>query len=410
MPTGPLPTADLPSLAQAPTDPAFVQDPYPFYDRLRAAGPLVRWQDYGLVVSARAAVVGQVLRDRRFGRAAPAGFGPAIPERLRAFYDIEDHSMLELDGPRHARLRGRVLRAFTSRRIAGMAPEIEALAHRLIDALPATGSFDLIEGFARPLPVIVIARLLGVDPVHAPRLLEWSNAMVAMYQARRSPAIEDAACAAAAAFAAFLRDRLAETRRAPGDDLLSALVAARENGGEDGGGDARLDEAEIVATAILLLNAGHEATVHTIGNAVAAILRHRAQAATGPAAVEALVEEVLRFDPPLHLFTRWVHEPCEIAGHVFARGDRIGCLLAAANRDPSVWAEPARFLPGRAAKPNLSFGIGPHFCLGAPLARLELRAALGVLFARLPGLRLAESPRFADLYHFHGLERLVVRR
>lgn len=390
------------SLKQSPTDPAFVQDPYPFYDRLRAAGPVVVWEDYGLPVSARAAVVGQALRDRRLGRAAPEGFGPQIPARLRPFYDIEDHSMLEIDGPRHARLRGLVLRAFTSRRIAGLAPEISALADRLIDALPE-GPFDLIESIARPLPVIVIARLLGVPEERAPDLLGWSNAMVGMYQARRDAGMEAAACRAAEDFAAFLRAEIAAKRRASGDDLLTALIAAEEDG-------QRLSEPEMVATAILLLNAGHEATVHTLGNAVKAILTHGAQAATAPDRIEDLVEEVLRFDPPLHLFTRWVQEDCEIGETAFRRGDRIGCLLAAANRDPDSWDRPADFLPDRVRKPNLAFGIGPHFCIGAPLARMELAVTLGRIFARMPGLRITEPPAYADLYHFHGLERLMLSR
>ena len=389
-------------LSQSPTDPAFVQNPYPFYDRIRDAGPVVLWEDYDLPVSASANVVGAVLRDRRFGRETPAELRRPVPAHLAPFYAVEDHSMLELEPPRHTRLRGLVLRAFTSRRIAALGPEIAALAQRLADGLPESGPFDLIAGFARPLPVIVISRLLGVPEERAEDLLAWSNAMVGIYQARRSRAIEDAAAAAAQAFSDFLRGHVDDRRRTPGDDLITHLLAAHDEGGG-------LSTEELIATCILLLNAGHEATVHTIGNGVKTLIEAKVPAAAlAPDRVEATVEEILRFDPPLHLFTRWAYEQVELGGHVFRRGDRIGCLLAGANRDPKVWERPARFLPDRPAKPNLAFGIGLHFCVGAPLARLELQIALPILFARRPALELVGKPRYADLYHFHGLEKLML--
>jgi len=387
-------------LKQSPTDPAFVQNPYPFYDRLRAAGPVVMWEDYGLPVSASATTIGMILRDRRLGRAPPQEFAPVIPPHLAPFYAIEAHSMLELDPPRQTRLRAQVLRAFTSRQIAGLAPGVAALTHQLIDALPE-GPFDLLPAFARQLPVIVIARLLGVPEDRAPDLVAWSNAMVGMYQARRDRATEEAAVAAAIAFSDYLRGLVADRTRRPGDDLISHLVLA---------GDALTPE-ELISTCILLLNAGHEATVHTLGNGIKSLLEAKTPAeALAPDRVEATVEEILRFDPPLHLFWRWVQEDMEIAGHPFPRGSRIGCLLAGGNRDPQGWERPGKFLPDRLVRPNLAFGGGAHFCIGAPLARLELQVALPILFARLPGLRLKGKPRYADLYHFHGLDRLVVTR
>lgn len=391
------------SLAQSPTDDAFVQNPYPFYERARAAGPLFHWADYGLVCATSATAVGAILRDRRFGREVPPERRQPVPDHLAPFHAIDDHSMLELEPPRHTRLRTLVLRAFTSRRINALAPEIASLSHQLIDAFPA-GEIDLLAHFARKLPVIIIARLLGVPEERADDLLAWSNAMVGMYQARRSRATEDAAAAAAGQFAAFLRDHVEARRATPADDLITHLIAA----GADG---ERLSTDEMIATCILLLNAGHEATVHTIGNGVKALLeRGHGAAALAPERVAATIEEILRYDPPLHLFTRHAYEDVEIAGHVLRRGDSIGCLLAAANRDPSAWDEPARFDPGRPAKTHLSFGVGLHFCLGAPLARLELATALPILFARRPGLRLARPPRYADLYHFHGLESLILGR
>jgi len=392
------------ALSQSPRDPAFVQDPYPFYDHARALGPLFLWGDYGFPCAASHDAVTALLKNRLLGRELPDDLKPPRPAHLAGFYALDDRSMLDREPPAHTRLRGLVLRAFTSRRIAALAPEIAALSHALIDRLDGP-EVDLIPGFAEGLPVVVIARLLGVPEERADDLLAWSHAMVAMYQARRDRAVEDRAEAAARAFAAFLRGYVDDRRRRPADDLITALIAA------EAAGD-RLDEGELVATCVLLLNAGHEATVHAIGNGVAAILAAGCNASAlfaTPDATAAAVEEVLRFDPPLHLFTRVAREDVELLGHRFRRGDTVGCLLAAASRDPARFPDPHRFDPGRPPGPHLAFGAGIHFCVGAPLARLELGIALPILFARLPRLALAAPLRFADRYHFRGLEALRVR-
>ncbi|HLQ17694.1 MAG TPA: cytochrome P450, partial [Tabrizicola sp.] len=309
------------------------------------------------------------------------------------------HSMLELEPPRHTRLRNLVLRAFTSRRIAGLAPDITALATELARACPS-GEFDLLTAFAQPLPVRIIARLLGVPEDMAPDLLRWSNAMVGMYMAGRTRAMEDRAVAATEAFVAFLRSYIEERRARPADDLITQLIAAEMEGD-------KLSTDELISTCILLLNAGHEATVHTIGNGVKTLLETGTPvAALAPDAVDGTVEEILRYDPALHMFTRWAYEDIEVMGHRFQRGDQIALLLAAANRDPGVWDEPARFNPKRPQKPIATFGAGLHFCVGAPLARLELQVALPILFRHHPNLRLAAPPRYADVYHFHGLKEL----
>ncbi|WP_373353801.1 cytochrome P450 [Pseudoroseicyclus sp. CXY001] len=387
-------------LSQSPTDPAFVQDPYPFYETARAAGDLFHWEEYGLACAVSHRAVTTLLRDRRLGREAPPEVAPDIPDRLRPFYDIEAHSMLELEPPRHTRLRSLVLRAFTSRRIAALLPGLEALCAELTAAFPE-GPFDLLDFYCKPIPAITICRLLGTPAEDWRLLVDWSNAMVAMYQARRTPEIEVAAMAASTAFADYIRRIIAARRTRPGDDLITELIAAEASG-------EKLSPEELVTTCILLLNAGHEATVHTLGNAVALLLP------SPPDRVdEALIEEVLRFDPPLHMFTRWVYEPCELFGHEFQRGDQIACLLAAAGRDPSVYPDAATFDPARftaKAPAHAAFGGGIHFCVGAPLARMELLAGLKTLFERAPGLRLAEPPAFADLYHFHGHDRLMVTR
>ena len=393
--------AMLPHLRQSPTDPDFVQNPYPFYDRARKLGPLVFWEYYALPTTTTYEATSAFLRDRRFGREEPAELAAVPPAHTLPFHAVETHSLIQAEPPRHTRLRGLVLRAFTSRRIAAMEPEIESLCNQLVDAFPET-DFDLLPAYCSPIPVIVIARLLGVPEEMAPQLLAWSNAMVAMYQARRDRAIEDAAASAASEFSTFLRGYVKKRRASPADDLISHLIASEEAGD-------RLSADELVSTCILLLNAGHEATVHTLGNGVRALLSR------GPdprwlseESVEATVEEIMRIDPPLHMFTRFAYENVEAFGQRFRRGDEVACLLAAANRDPAEFPRPDRFDPERQTGRQLAFGAGIHFCVGAPLARMELRIAFRTLFSRLPRLRLAAPARYANLYHFHGLESLTV--
>lgn len=388
-------------LSQSPTDPGFVQNPYAFYAGARALGPLHLWEDYGMPTAFSHDLVHRLLRDRRFGRECPPDEAEPAPAHVSTWAGIEAHSMLDAEPPRHTRLRGLVLRAFTSRRIAALAPGIEATCLDLIASFPA-GPFNLIDVFCAQVPVLTIARLLGVPQDMAPQLLDWSHAMVAMYQAGRDRAIEDAAEAASVEFSAFLRDYIAQRRAAPSDDLISLLIAAEAEGD-------RLSADELVTTCILLLNAGHEATVHAMGNAVKCLLEFGTPPeALSAGAIEATVEELLRFDPPLHMFTRYAYEPVTIAGHDFARGDQVALLLGAACRDPDRWPDPDRFDPARKPLANTAFGGGIHFCVGAPLARLEMQISLPLLFSRCPGLRLAEPPRYADIYHFHGLSRLMV--
>ncbi|MCF1708433.1 cytochrome P450 [Tabrizicola sp. J26] len=389
------------TLSQSPTDSAFVQNPYPFYNRARAAGPFFHWQDYDLTCTGSAAAVNAILRDRRFGREVPEEKRRLAPDHLAPFYAVEAHSMLELEPPRHTRLRGLVLRAFTSRRIGALDPEIRALSHELIDAFPH-GPFDLLPAFAQKIPVIIIARLLGVPEEMSDDLLRWSNAMVGMYMAGRTRETEDRAVSATEAFVSFMRSYVEERRRRPADDLITSLISAEEAG-------EKLTTDELITTCILLLNAGHEATVHSIGNGVKTLLETRTPvAAFAPDKAAATVEEILRYDPPLHLFTRHAYDEVEVMGRTFRRGEEVGLLLAAANRDPGVWDRPDHFNPARPEKTNVAFGGGLHFCVGAPLARLELQIALPILFERCPTLRLAETPRYADVYHFHGLKRLMV--
>lgn len=387
-------------LSQSPVDDEFVQNPYDFYRRARIGGDFIWWDEYDLPMAISFRAVNSLLRDRRFGRepTEPRQF----PDHLAPFYAVETHSMLELEAPRHTRLRGLVLRAFTKRRVQALEPEIAALAHQLIDDFPA-GEFDLLPHFATRIPVIIICRLLGVPETMADQLLSWSSAMVAMYQARRDRNIENKAAAATGDFVEFLRGYVETRRTTPRDDLISHLIAASEDG-------EKLSTDELITTCILLLNAGHEATVHAMANAVKLLLETNSGGALlDMSSRETCVEETLRMAPPVHLFTRYAYESVDIFGHRFNRGDEVGLLLGAANRDPEIWDNPDRFMPGRAVSANVSFGAGAHFCIGAPLARLELACALPILFQRCPDLRLATPPQLANLYHFHGLRQLMVR-
>lgn len=391
-----------------PRDPAFVQDPYPAYHAIRTVTPLFHWEQYGHWCALSHAHVSALLRDRRFGRqvlhvATREELGWPEPQaHLAPFWAVERHSLLELEPPAHTRLRTLVNRAFVSRQVERLRPRIAALAHELVDGFEADGKADLLARFCTPIPVVVIAELLGVPTDRTDDLLDWSHRMVAMYQFRRDRAAEDAAVDATLAFTAFLRDLLGQRRREPRDDLISHLAAVAAQGD-------RLDDDECIATCILLLNAGHEATVHAFSNGLASLLAAGVsprRAFGTPVATAATVEEMLRHDAPLHMFTRYALEEVEIGPVRMRRGDRIGLLLGAANRDPQRFRDPDRFDTGRGDDGHVSFGAGIHFCLGAPLARLEMQVALPILFARLPRLRLAGTPRFADTYHFHGLERL----
>ncbi|MEX0368634.1 MAG: cytochrome P450 [Ruegeria sp.] len=385
---------------QDPTEPGFVQNPYPFYARARAEGDLLFWGEYRMPAAFTHEAVHTLFRDRRFGREVPAEMVTEGPAHLAPWLAVEAHSLLEAEPPRHTRLRALVLRAFTSRAISALAPDIETLCHQLIDAFP-DGPFDLLDAYCTQVPVITICRLLGVPEAMAPQLLDWSHAMVAMYQASRARETEYAAARASEAFTAFLRDYVEQRRSDPRDDLITRLIAAEEEG-------ERLSGDELIATCILLLNAGHEATVHAIGNGVKTLL----ETGTGPGAlrpetIDSTVEEILRYDPPLHMFTRYAYEEVEACGHTFRRGDQVALLLGAANRDPAIWSDPETFDPTCPIQTNAAFGGGLHFCVGAPLARLEMRIALPILFERCPNLRLTEPPEYSNSYHFHGLTRLV---
>ena len=395
--------ARMKSFSQSPADDGFVQNPYPFYERARQAGDLFHWVEYDRVCAVSYRAVNALLRDRRWGREIPGEFRRPVPEHLEPFMKVERHSMLELDPPEHTRLRGLVSKAFTTRRVSDLAPAIENIAEELLRGLDGD-CLELQKAYAERLPVLVIAGMLGVPASMAGQLLEWSHRMVAVYQAGRNRSSEEGAAKAASEFSEFIRREVRKKRKRPTDDLISSLISAEEGGG-------KLTEDEMASTCILLLNAGHEATAYSIGNGIKAIIEsgRRAAELVSPEAVAATVEEILRFDPPLHMFERHAKQDLEAFGRKFKRGDTVALLLGAANRDPDAFPDPGSFKPGRRISANVAFGAGIHFCVGAPLARLEIATALQILFSRFPELRFAEAPRYADRYHFHGPEKLAVR-
>jgi len=406
----PFTLADRHANAQ-PRELAFYRDPYAFYDAVHAASPAFFWENYGHWCFAGFKDVSLLLRDKRFGRQIlhlmsreQLGMEPPKPHTA-AFDQTEKYSLLTLEPPTHTRLRALVNRAFVSRNVEQLRPRIERLANELIDGFEADGQVELLRAFAAPVPAIVIAEMIGLPADMAMQLVDWSNRMVAMYMFGVTHETEVDANQASIEFMDYVRSMIAERRRNPKEDLLTHMLTAEIDG-------EKLTEDEVISTTILLLNAGHEATVHTTGNGVKAILESGLDPKTlfaGDEQTEATVEECVRFDAPLHMFTRYALQDVTLdSGLSFKQGDTIGLMLGAANRDPARFADANRFDPFRTDGANVSFGAGIHFCIGAPLARIELQVAMKTLFDRLPGLKLATEPRYKNIYHFHGLERLEV--
>ncbi len=391
--------------SQNPQDPVFYQNPDALYRELHARGGPVFWEEYNLWCLTGFSEVDACLRDRRFARLPPAGYerkgyGPHLSD----FAAAEKYSLLALEPPQHTRLRRLVSRAFVSRQVEAMADDIRQLVHQCIDRFEADGSVELLSSFATPVPVTVIARLLGVPEADTDKLLYWSHAMVRVYTMTQTTAEEHEANQAAAEFSIYLKALVVERRQNPQHDLLSHLTGKQTT-------DDSLSDDEIISVAILLLNAGHEATVHQLGNGVVSILRNPPKDErwwSKPDVVAAMVEECLRFDAPLHLFTRFARERVVLAdGVVVEKGEEIALLLGAANCCPVAFGD-TQFKPERTDAKHVSLGAGLHFCVGAPLARLELKIALAVLFERLPGLHLVQQPEYRNSFHFHGFDALHV--
>ncbi len=396
--------------------PGAVADPYPAFARWRAERPVARPRERMYVLS-RFADCEAVLASPAFGRPEDGAVGaPGARARARAGGDGPfAGSMLRLNPPDHTRLRRLVSRAFTPATVRGLAPRVAALTAELLagarDDLAGTGAagrFDLIAGLAQPLPVAVISELLGIPPADRARLVDWSDALARALDPGFLLSEEERARqrAARAEFAAYLRGLLPPRRRTPGDDLLSALI-----GGHDA--DGALTEDELIGLSMLLLIAGHETTRSLIGAAVLALLRHPAELAAltaDPSLTEQAVEEVLRYDPPVQVVSRFALRSAEVAGTKVAAGSFVLLLVGAANRDAALCADPDEFSVRRPARRHLAFGHGIHFCLGAPLARLEAVTALGQLLPLLPRLRVAGEPQWKPNTVLRGLEHLWLER
>jgi cytochrome P450 len=393
-----------------PADRAFLNDPYPALEALRESGAVIFDERLQRWLVTRHADVRACLRDRRLGRnfrhvgSEEEFVATPLDPRWNAFWDVERWSLLWIEPPEHTRIRKLVAAAFTPRSVEALRAPARALADELLAPLVARGHMELLADFAQPYSIRLICQLLGVPADRARDLLGWSHRMVKMYELRVSDDDATAANTASAEFREFVVELLESRRRTPADDLLTRLVTARVDG-------ERLSDAEIVSTIVVLLNAGHEATVNTLGNGLLALMRHPAEWARvrdGLVSPAAAVEEMLRWDPPLQLFERWVlTDGVEIAGVPIPRGAKIAMLFGAANRDPRVFDDPDRFDVGRAnASDHIGFDGGIHSCIGAPLARIELEASLGAIVARAPRLTLTEAPRRTGSFVIWGLTAL----
>jgi cytochrome P450 len=389
-----------------PWSPEFVADPYPAYAELRRDRPVYFDEPTGQWVVTRHADVNALLRDRRLGRtylhvASNEEFDrPPEPEFLAPFWRLIRAGMLDVEPPDHTRLRRLVSKAFTPRRVEGLRARVRELATELARGLAERGGGDLLAEVAEPLPVTVIAEMLGIPAADQPLLRPWSAQICGMYELDPPDETQRTAVRASVEFSEYLRDLARSRRAAPGEDLISALTAVEG-----------LTEDELVGTCVLLLNAGHEATVNATGNSWWALLRNpdqldRLRADHG--LIPTAVEELLRYDTPAPMFERWVLEDVEVAGVRVPRGTEVALQFASANHDPDVFDEPGALDLARDPNPHIGFGAGIHFCLGAPLARIELAESMGALLRAAPDLRLRTEPKWKPGFILRGLESLHV--
>ncbi len=382
---------------------AFVADPYPFYDRLRAAAPVYRDEQSGAWVVTGYADVAAMLRDTRFVAQKPMFNEPEL-ERLQ---QISERWMVLLDPPAHTRLRRLVNVAFTPRIVGNLGPHIEQLVSQMLERVYPDGSMELIEDLAFPLPVTVIAHMLGVPADRHADFKRWSEALAILSE---PPGVADFEALvetneAMVEFTDYFRELVNDKCHAPGEDLLSAMISAEEQG-------ERLSLDDLIANAVLLLFAGHETTVNLIANGVYCLLRHPEQLALlrqNPGGIKGAVEEFLRFESPIQTTSREVADDLTWGGQTMRQGDIVLLVLGAANRDPQQFIDPDRFDITRADNRHLAFGAGVHFCVGAPLSRLEAQMAIPALLRRMPQLRLAEGPlEWRPLESWRGFTKLLL--
>jgi cytochrome P450 len=405
-------TVSAADLGYDPWDPAFVADPYPALARLREAAPVLFDERTNQWLVSRHADVNALLRDRRLGRsyhhvATHEEWGREAPPADQApFWDLLDLQLIDMEPPDHTRLRRLVTRAFTPRTVEGLRPRIEEIVAGVVGRARDLGEFDLIADLMELVPVTVIAELLGIPEDDRHLLRPWSADMTLMFELNPSPDMQRRATEASAAFEAYLRDLVRARRGRAGDDLLSELAAVVEAGGD------RLTEGELIGTAVLLLNAGHEASVNGAANSWYALFRHPealARLRADPSLVPTAIEELLRFDTPAPMFERWVLEDIELHGTVIPRGQELALQFAGANRDPDAFDRADDIVLDRNPNPYLSFGAGIHYCLGAPLAKVEFDILFRRMLESLPALELVEEPRWKPRFVLRGLESIRVR-
>ncbi|MDE0168096.1 MAG: cytochrome P450 [bacterium] len=399
-------------------DPEFLHDPYPAFDRIREETPVFRAPgrkgERPVWFLTRHADVRRALRDRRLGRIDQPtvdriAWGlPPLRDELSRYYDVEHWALVWLEPPNHTKIRRLVSSAFTLRRVASLKPRITVLADRLLDPILERGRMDLVNDYAAPFSVQVIAELLGVPTNHWRQMLDWSSRITRMYEYNTDNAQTRSAVDACIEFSEYCEELMARRRAEPRDDLITALCFAETDEGT-------LTDIQIVSMIITLLNAGHEASVNTLANGMLALMQHPDQwrLLTGSEVSPATaVEELFRWDAPIQTFDRWVvAERYEVGGQSIGRYEQVTVLLGCANRDPRHFDDPNSFRIGRGDPTHVSFGGGIHHCLGAPLARLEVEVALERLVERLPRLQLARDPvrppRFV-LRGFNSLELALI--
>jgi cytochrome P450 len=394
----------------APADVGFIADPYANYAELRELAPVLYDEPTDHWLVSRFRDVDALLRDRRFGRTylhvgTHEEMGrPAPPNWHARFWDLINAGILDMEPPDHTRVRKLVAKAFTPRFVEELRPRVQGIVDGLIDEVTGAGEFDLLPALAEPLPVTMIAEMLGVPEADRHLLRPWSADIVKMYELNPSIASQEDAVRASGEFASYLRGLARERRGDPGEDLISGLVHVVDEG-------ETLTEDELVGTCVLLLNAGHEATVNSTLLGWWALFRHPGrlkELRADPSLLPTAVEELLRFQTPLPMFERWVLEPFELHGVAIPKGAELGLLFDSANRDPEVFEDPDELRLERRPNPHLTFGAGIHFCLGAPLGRMELQISFGTLLERFPDLELVEEPAFRPNYIIRGLEGLRV--
>ena len=397
------------SLDEALHDPGVRANPYPLYAELRARGALIDGL-FGPFATRHAEVVA-ALRDPRLS--SNMRHQPGYPQfvelaaqmGLSDLLGFQDRLMLFADPPDHTRLRRLVSKAFHLRTVEAMRPWIEGLVDELLDAVDGEGGMDVTSQLALPLPVTVICQMLGVPIEDRPQFEEWTKAAVKALDPGDDYTVLFGARDAFAAYGDYFEGLIAERRKTPGDDLLSALLAAEDEGD-------RLTHDELVAMIVLLFVAGHETTVNLISNGLLALLRHPDQLALlrdDPSLDASAVEELLRFDPPVQLTARIATTDVELCGHPLEQGQQVVLLLGSANRDESVFPDPERLDIRRESNRQVAFGGGIHLCLGAPLARIEAQAALGRLVRRFPGLALvSDDVPYKETFTLRGPTSLPV--